>query len=330
MMGFEGLTLVTGAAGFMGRHLVELLVKKGVRVRATARPRRDTSFFDELGVEFVAADLTKPETLPPLFEGEVDRIFHLGAICNFSTTYAELYPTNVQGVERITKLALEHGVKRFVHVASTSAYGRYRGTPFTEETALEPADSYGMSKRDGENIVWNRISEGLPAIITRPCTVYGPGCNDGAGKAFSRPTSITGIPGKGTQLLSNIRAEDVAGAVEHLSHLDSAVGQAFNLAEDSYPEIEKALIAAAEAFKTKRPTLHLPLWLVKIAARAEGITSARKKRIPDLEYDAVRYLGDDYVVDNSKLKATGYRLIHSDFFESMIQMGKWYQDLHGL
>ena len=67
-MKFTGITLVTGAAGFMGSHLVEHLAKSGVKVRATARPRNDTSFFDRLGVQYVAADLTKPETVPPLFE----------------------------------------------------------------------------------------------------------------------------------------------------------------------------------------------------------------------------------------------------------------------
>ncbi len=328
-MEFNGLTLVTGAAGFMGRHLVELLVKKGAQVRATSRPRSDISFFDHLGVKYVPADLTKPETLPPLFEGGVERIFHLGAICNFSTPYEELYPTNVEGVERITGLALRHGVKRFIHVASTSIYGTYKGIPFTEVSPREPADAYGRSKRDGENIVWERIREGLPATIALPCTVYGPGCNDGAGKAFSRPTSLAGIPGKGKQLLSNIRAEDVAAAIEHLSRLDSAIGQAYNLAEDSHPELEKALTAAAKAFGTKRPALHLPLWLVKIAAKIEGAASARKHKIPDLEYDAVKYLCDDYIVDNSKLKAAGYRLIYPDFIDSMNQMGERYQSQAG-
>ena len=321
----SSLTLVTGAAGFMGRHLVELLAKKGARVRASARPRSDTSFFDQLGVEYVPADLTKPQTLPPLFEGGVERLFHLGAVCNFSTTYEQLYPTNVKGVERITELAMKHGVKRFVHVASTSVYGVYKGVPFTEESPREPADAYGRSKRDGENIVWERIKEGLPATIARPCTVYGPGCNDGAGKAFSRPTSLSGIPGRGKQLLSNIRAEDVAGAVEHLSRLDSTIGQAYNLAEDSHPGLETALAAAAKAFGMKRPALHLPLWIVKIAARVEGAAAARKGTISDLEYDAVKYLCGDYVVDNSKLKAAGYRLIYPNFIDSMAQMGRWHR-----
>lgn len=325
-MEFNGITLVTGAAGFMGSHLVEYLVKKGVRVRATARPRKDTSFFDRLGVEYVAADVTKPETLPPLFEGGVDRVFHLGAICNFSTPYEKLYPTNVQGVERITELALKRGVRRYIHVGSSSVYGYYTGKPFTEDSERNPGDSYGRSKRDGEDVVWRRIREGLPAIITRPCTVYGPRCNDGAGKAFSRPTSISAIPGSGTQLLSNVRAEDVAAAVDHLSYLDSAVGQAYNLAEDTHPALEEALLMASRAFGTKPPALHLPLWLVKTVARFDGAMSARKGRIPDLELDAVKYLYEDYVVDNSKLKATGYRMIYPDFAKSMEQISEWYNE----
>jgi len=328
-MDFPGTTLVTGAAGFMGSHLVEYLAGKGCKVRATARPRKDTSFFDRLGVEYVPADVTQPETLPRLFDGDVDRVFHLGAICNFSTPYERLYPTNVAGVEHITALALKKGVKRYIHVGSTSVYGGYRGTPFIEDSMRAPQDNYGRSKRDGEDVVWNRLKQGLPAIITRPCTVYGPRCNDGAGKAFSRPTAITAIPGSGRQRLSNIRAEDVAAAVEYLSRLDAAVGQAYNLSEGCYPSVEEALTLAAKAFGTKPPSLHLPLWLVKIVARIDGYLSARKGKIPDLEYDAVRYLSNDYIVDNTKLIKTGYHFMYPDFRDSMQQMGRWYKEQAG-
>jgi len=325
-MEFEGIALVTGAAGFIGKYVVEHLVALGARVRATDLPRKDTSYFDDMGVEFVAADLTKPETLPALFDGGVDRVFHLGAICNFSTPYEKLYPTNVLGVDRITKLAIDAGVKRYIHVGSTSVYGPYQGTPFTEDAPRNPQDSYGTSKRDGEDVVWQRIEEGLAAIVTRPCTVYGPGCNDGAGKVFSRPTSITAIPGNGRQLLSNVRAEDVAAAVVHLSQVDEAVGKAFNIADDSHPTVEEALTIAARTFGGKPPKLHLPIAVVKAFARMDGFISKMRGRIPDLEYDAVRYLGSDYVVDNGALRATGYKLVYPDFEESMKQMGEWYKE----
>jgi nucleoside-diphosphate-sugar epimerase len=325
-MEFVGIALVTGAAGFIGKYVVEHLAALGVRVRATDLPREDRSYFDNMGVEFVGADLTKPETLPALFEGEVDRVFHLGAICNFSTSYEKLYPTNVRGVDRITRLALDAGVKRYVQVSSTSVYGPYQGTPFAEDAPRNPQDDYGRSKRDGEDVVSQRMEEGLAATIARPCTVYGPGCSDGAGKVFSRPTSITAIPGNGRQLLSNVRAEDVAAAVVHLSHLDEAVGKAFNIADDSHPTVEEALTIAARTFGAKPPKLHLPMAMVKALARMDGFVSKRKGRIPDLEYDAVRYLSSDYVVDNTALRATGYKLVYPDFEESMRQLGEWYRE----
>ena len=325
-MTFDGISLVTGAAGFMGTHVVEHLVKQGVRVRATARPRKDTVFFDRLGVEYVAADLTKPETLPALFQGPVDRVFHLGAICNFSTPYAKLHPTNVTGVKILSELALEKGVKRFVHVTSTSVYGRYRGRPFRETDPREPCNDYGLSKKNGEDVIFQRLQEGLPAVIARPCAVYGPRCNDGAGKVFSRPSGIGAIPGSGRQRLSNIRAEDVAAALLHLSLQDEARGEAYNLAEDTNPTLEEALTLAAETYGTKVPTLHLPLAVVRLAARIGGFFAGLAGRIPDLEYDAVEFLYDDYRVDNTKLKKTGFKLQYPDFTASMQQMKTWYQE----
>ena len=323
-MEYSGISLVTGAAGFLGRHLVAYLAQRGVEVRAAAAPWEDTAA--QPGVDWVRADLTVADTLPPLFAGGVDRVFHLGAICNLSTPYAVLRHVNVEGVERITALAASSGVRCFVHMSSTSVYGPYRGTPFREDALRAPQDDYGRSKRDGEDIVWQRVREGFPAVVLRPCTVYGPGCSDGAGKVFSRPTSLTAIPGDGTQRLSNVRVEDVAAAAYHLSLQEDALSQAFNVADDSHPTIEAALALAAAAFAAKTPRLHLPLRIVAALARVQGFTARLARRIPDLELDAVRYLCADYVVDNSKLKASGYRLLYPDFAESMREIGRRYRD----
>ena len=311
---------MTGAAGFVGRHLVRRLREQGATVRASDRDDASRAFFDALGVEYVAADLAHPETLRPLFDGHVERVFHLGAVCNFSTPYARLHPINVVAVARITELALAHEVRCFVHVSSTSVYGRYRGTPFTEQSPQEPQDDYGRSKRAGERAVARAIERGLPAILCRPCTVYGPGCTEGAGKAFSRRTSIPAIPGHGRQRLANVRVEDVARALVHLSDTREAIGQAFNIADGSQPTLGRALTLAAEVFGSRPPRLRLPLGLLAVLARAQGFIAARRHTIPDLEWDAVRYLRDDYVVDASKLTATGFVCRYPDFETSLAQM----------
>jgi nucleoside-diphosphate-sugar epimerase len=320
-MRFAGITLVTGAAGFMGSHVVEHLAGQGVKVRATSRFRADTSFFDNLGVEYVPADLTRSGTLPALFEGDVDRVFHLGAICNFSTPFEKLYPTNVQGVDRLTDLALEHKVKRFVHVTSTSVYGYYQGTPFKETDTPDPQDDYARSKKGGEDVLFAKIEKGLPAVVVRPPTVYGPRCNDGAGKVFSRPSKISAIPGNGKQLLANIRAEDVAAALVHISGLDEAVGEIYNVADDSNPTLEAALALAAKTYHTAIPKLHLPLSVIKLVTIVDGFFSKLRGKIPDIEYDATKYLYFDYVVDNTKIKKTGFSLKYPDFVTSMAELG---------
>ena len=320
-MSGAGITLVTGANGFLGRHLVAHLCERGARVRAAVLPADDAGGLARAGVEVVRADLTAPDSLPALFDGSVERVFHLAAVCNFSTPYAVLRRVNVDGVERLTALALAAGVRVFVQMSSTSVYGPYRGEPFVEGAPRRPQDDYGRSKRDGEDVVWSRVRDGLPAIVLRPCTVYGPGCTDGAGKVFSRPTSLGAIPGSGRQRLANVRVEDVAAAAEHLAQRAEAIGQAFNLADDSRPTIAEALALAAAAFGRPAPRRHLPLALVAAAARVEGLVARYRGRIPDLELDSVRYLGADYVVDNGKLKAAGYRLRYPDFAASMREMG---------
>lgn len=325
-MEFTGISVVTGAAGFVGRHLVTRLLEGNVRVRTVAPPWEDTRALASLGVEVVRADLTVPDTLAALFDGDVDRVFHLGAICNFSTPYRILRAVNVEGVGRITALARQAGVRAFVHMSSTSVYGADRGIPFGEEAPRAPQDDYGRSKRDGEDVVWQAIRAGLRAMVLRPCTVYGPGCTDGAGKVFSRPTSLGAIPGNGRQRLSNVRVEDVAAAAFHLSAQDDAVGQAFNVADDSHPMIAEALKLAAEAFAMPAPRRHLPLAVVAVAARIQGLAARVARRIPDLEADAVRYLRADYLVDNRKLKGAGYRLLYPDFAESMRDMGRRQRD----
>jgi UDP-glucose 4-epimerase len=78
-------------------------------------------------------------------------------------------------------------------------------------------------------------------------------------------------------------------------------------------------------FGAKPPKMHMPLGIVKATAKVRGYLAARKGKIPDLEYDAVRYLYDDYVVDNSRLKETGYRLMYPDFRESMLQIKELYE-----
>lgn len=326
----EHISLVTGAAGFIGRHLVDQLVASGARVRASAPKWEDIGDLrarEARGeIEFVTADLTRPETLAPLFEGEVDRVFHLGAVCNLSTPYSVLEPVNVGGVRSMSELALSSGVRCFVYMGSTSVYAPSDCSALNEDCERAPANAYGRSKCDAEDVLWERQREGLGVIVLRPCTVYGPGCTDGAGKVFSRRSALAAIPGNGRQLLSNVRVEDVAAAAIHLAGHEAAIGQAFNIADDSHPSLEEALVLAAETFGGKPPRIHLPIPLLEVLARIQGAAARLRGGIPDLELDALAYLRNDYVVQNGKLKTSGYCLRYPDFRDSMHELGRRRRD----
>lgn len=319
-MKFTATTLVTGANGFIGFELLKELSKdKNLRIRVTDLRKDRIETLQHPNIEFVKADILREEELRPLFDG-VDRIFHVAGICNLSTVYNTLKPINVNAVDKITDLALEKKVKAYIHFSSSSVYGTYKGNPFQETDLCFPMDSYGKSKYDGEQIVTSKIPKGLNALILRPCTVYGPGCNDGAGKVFSRPGKIAGIPGNGKQKIANVRVEDVTSAAIYLSERESVFGGIFNIADDSHPSLEEALSLAAEAFGSKINKVHIPLGLLKVLAKLGAPIAKLRRKIPDLEYEAIKYLYNDYYMDNRKLKSVGYALKYPDFKSSILKM----------
>jgi nucleoside-diphosphate-sugar epimerase len=316
---YSKTTLVTGASGFIGRELLRQLLAQNVRVRATDLLSTNQAALNASNFEFIEADITKPEQLAQLFD-DVDRVFHIAGICNLTSPFNKLEPVNVAAAGMVAEMARARKVACFVHFSSTSIYGTYKGSPFAETSPCSPKDNYGKSKLLGENMIRDNIKNGLPAIILRPCTVYGPGCNDGAGKVFSRPSTIAGIPGNGRQKLANIRVEDVASAALFLSEVEAAIGGTFNLADNSQPQLEEALVAASKAFGSKLSRTHIPLRLMKALAWLEGSIAKQRNKIPNLELEAIKYLYNDYIVDNSQLLAQGYQLKYPDFHASMQDM----------
>ena len=303
---YTGISLVTGATGFLGRHLVAHLVQRGVQVRAAALPSEDTRALAQLGVEVVRADLTAPDTLPPLFAGDVDRVFHLGAICNFSTPYSVLRRVNVEGVERITALARAAGVRAFVHMSSTSVYGPYRGDAVRRERAPRShKTTTGAASATARTSSGSACVKGFPPSCCdrAPCTVpAAPTAPARCSRARRRSARSRATAGSGSPTCGSKTSPP---RPYHLSLREDAVGQAFNVADDSHPSIEEALTLAAEAFGDEGAAA------ASAAGRRCGWRRAYRgsrrgcaRRIPDLEADAVRYLCADYVVDNAKLKAT--------------------------
>jgi nucleoside-diphosphate-sugar epimerase len=178
-MGIPHRTLVTGATGILGRHLVESLVHDGASVRALARESSRTEHLEQLGVSIQRGDLLHEEDVRRAVR-DVEVVFHLGAMVLDDPTdtsdalWQQVLQVNVQGSERIARLAAAAGVKRFVFCSSLRVFGFGSQMLWQEEDPRTPADHYGRGKALAEEALLRIAQEtGLEVVSIRPRFVYG-------------------------------------------------------------------------------------------------------------------------------------------------------------
>jgi nucleoside-diphosphate-sugar epimerase len=166
--------LVTGGTGFIGSHLTEALVRKGVQVRCLRRKTGDLKWLKGLPIEFVHGDCNDENSLEKAVRG-VDWVFHLAGVTKAvkEETYFEV---NGLGTQNLIHACLENNprLQKFIYISSQAAAGPSRnGFNKKESDPCEPVSSYGRSKRAGEERVLAHAHE-LPVLILRPSVVYGP------------------------------------------------------------------------------------------------------------------------------------------------------------
>ena len=170
--------LVTGANGFIGRNLCPFLKEKGYFVRGAVRNNvRDISGVDEY---IQVGDINELTDWQQTLAG-VDAVIHLAARVHIMNDPAAdpveaFRKVNVLGTERLARMAAKAGVKRFIFISSVKVNGEGALRSYTEKDIPAPQDAYGISKREGEDLLACIAAEtGLQTVILRLPLVYGPG-----------------------------------------------------------------------------------------------------------------------------------------------------------
>jgi dihydroflavonol-4-reductase len=166
--------LVTGATGFIGSHLAELLLRQGYAVRCLVRKSSDTVWLKSLGVEYVYGDLFDEGALATAVNG-VDYIFHSAGVTK-SKTAEGYFRGNSTGTRNLLAAAARHtpSLSRFVQISSQAAVGPSpTASPIGEDVDPHPLTTYGKSKWEAERECLAMIPT-LPVTIVRPPAVYGP------------------------------------------------------------------------------------------------------------------------------------------------------------
>ncbi len=175
--------LVTGADGFIGSHLTELLLEKGYKVRALAQYNsfNNWGWLEDVpknkNLEIITGDIRDPHFCKTLTL-EIDIVFHLAAL--IAIPYSYIAPdsyadTNIIGTLNICQAALENGVGRFIHTSTSEVYGTAQYVPIDEKHPKQPQSPYSASKISADAMALSFYHAfKFPLTIARPFNTYGP------------------------------------------------------------------------------------------------------------------------------------------------------------
>jgi len=171
-------TLITGATGFIGSHLLRHLSQESDTIRCLVREHSDTTQLDELKVEKVYGDITDIESIRNAIEG-CTRVYHLAALyAIWLPNPGLMYQVNEEGTRNILTVCRESGIEKVVYCSSTAALGAHGKIPGDESARfnlISTRDNYYISKFRAEQIALNFAREGLPIVIVNPSVPVGPG-----------------------------------------------------------------------------------------------------------------------------------------------------------
>ncbi len=210
-------TLVTGATGFIGGHLLRRLLKEGRRIRILCRRPPTADLLDHPHIEVVLGDLGHPETVDRAISG-VDVVYHVGATVHGTET--EFWRGSVVGTRNVVESCLRFGIKQLIYVSSLSVLQAtgHGGIPADESAPLEPHPDrrglYTQTKLAAEQIVLQAVRErSLPAAIVRPGEVVGAGTPLLSAGVGRRRGSHVIIFGNGELTLPLIHVQDLVDAM---------------------------------------------------------------------------------------------------------------------
>lgn len=278
-------TLITGASGLLGGHLITALQERGHDIHALALVDEDTSRLEARNVTIHRGDIRQPETLAPALDG-VNLVFHLAGMMGFWLPMEDYRAVNVTGTENVCRAAMAAGVSRIVHISSWTVYGMNIGRPAREDFPLRPFyEPYAVTKTEGDRLVQRLIAEEhLPAVILRPGTFFGPGDRLHFARMADRVRNGTGIVvGRGDNALPFCYVTDVVQGLMLAAEHPDAVGRAFNITNDEPITQEGMLRAIAEELGAPPPRIHVPYTALYAAAwgaeRVEAVVKTGRQPI---------------------------------------------------
>lgn len=258
---------ITGASGFIGRHVARLLADEGHRVIALVRDVRTVNYLTNRGVQISLGDITDKESMRAPMHG-VDGVFHMAAWYKVGTQdRSKAYDINVTGTRNVLELMAELAIPKGVYTSTLAVNSNTRGKLVDETYRFTGRflSEYDRTKWLAHyEIAEKSIQSGLPLVIVLPGLVYGPGDKSAAAETLKRYLThkLPIVPKK--TAFSWTYVDDAARA--HILAMEKGkAGESYIIGGPMHTLID-ALQIAKGITGIKPPRLHVSPWLLRLSA----------------------------------------------------------------
>jgi dihydroflavonol-4-reductase len=292
--------LVTGAAGFIGQHLVRTLGQRGVQVRAVdIQPSLQQA--EMPGVQYIQQDLRDAAALPELLAG-VTTVYHLAsAHLQATAPESQFREVNVDAAVALVRSAARAGVRRFVHASTVGIYGHVVSPPATEDSPTAPGNMYERTKLLGEIAVRQAAADlELELVVLRPAWVFGPGCPRTEKLLRSVARGRFFYVGDGRNLRHPVFIDDAVEAF--ILAADSpcgGAGRAYIIAGPRHVELRELVATCARVLGVNPPSRRVPRPLLVAAGHVAELVWGLAGREPPFSRRSLAFFENDNAFDTT-------------------------------
>lgn len=327
-MGNNKIAVVTGANGFVGSHLVDLLLEKGFMVRCVVRKQSDLKWLKGKKVEFIDCGLLNKEGLRKAFTG-ASYVFHAAGVVKAKKP-EEYYRGNVETTQFLLEIAQEfkNTLERFVIISSQTASGPTLGElPINEEDDCKPITTYGRSKLEAERIT-HKFMNKFPITICRAPAVYGERDTEIFIFFHTFYRGLFTTIGFNKKLISLIHVSDLVNGIYLSAVNENGIGETYFIGSEQYYTWEEVGETTSRILGKKPLHIKVPHFAVyAIAFIAQSISFFSSKAATVNIEKARDITQEKWICDTSKaVKELGYRQKVS-LEEGIMRTIEWYKKM---
>jgi nucleoside-diphosphate-sugar epimerase len=247
---------VTGAGGFLGGRLTQVLAGRGVEVRILARRSSDLSHLQGLTVEVVRGSLADLPVLQKAVQG-ITRIFHCAASSTDWAPWQTYFDSNVTGTTNLLRAAADASeLRRFLHVSTTDVYGYPLRVCDESHAIADVGLPYNRTKCIAEKAV---LSADLPVTVLRPGTIYGPrSIPFGSDFETLLRQRLMAVFDGGKAPGGFVYVDNAVDAMIAAASADESRGRVYNLADGTHVNWRTYVDTLADSLSLPRPWLNMP------------------------------------------------------------------------